>query len=216
MSCESLMKWAAQSNPQEIVQCVAALDEVFPLPEHNADGPWGNWTPANDATIGALLRHTAMVHDVGNTPITVVGLRRANVKEYVESFLINMACWHRAPSLWSAVQSLRAAELTNDALSMLRHVGSKRQATRVLEVVAHFDARNGMQERNAILKGMASEEKRFMIGISGLKSEEAQKALISEIPWPKRHHYFDLLNDAGYEELAKQIELPKYSDEPPF
>ncbi|MGW2410821.1 hypothetical protein ACWCV5_01335 [Streptomyces tubercidicus] len=215
MSCESLMKWAAQASPQEVVHCIAAIEEIFPLPENDPNDPWTGWSPDNDATAGYLLRHAARLQTLRNIPITVVGLRRANVGNYVEPFLTNVACWHLATSLRSAVSGLKSAELTADALKMLEYVGSERQEARVMEVVTHFHEHGETKERDAILKGMASRENRFMTGISASKNEEMQNVLISAIPWSKRSDYAELLSNAGFKQLAAKI-TPAYSDEPPF
>jgi hypothetical protein len=156
------------------------------------------------------------MHPVTNAPITIVGLRRTDVARYVEEFLVNMACWHLAPALRSAVKCLQSAELTDDAANMMKHVGSRRQETRVMEVVKHFYEHKEAGEVNRILKAMALDEKRFMIGIEETKDADLRAVLMSAIPWSKRSEYRELLSNAGYEGLAATIELPGYSDEPPF
>ncbi|MER5468923.1 hypothetical protein [Streptomyces sp. NPDC002685] len=224
MSCDSLMKWAAQGNPRNIVQCVSALDEIFPLPgpqtssnpwEVTAADPWGTWSPGNAETVGALLRYAARSHGTSATPVIVVGLRRAKVGEYVQRFLTTIACWHLAPGIQEAVDNLKAAELTTDAMSILKYVGSNRQDTRVMEVVRHFDTGGQARERDAILGGMASDPKRFMIGIRGTLHEDMQEALISAVPLSKHSEYAEKLNAAGFEDLSLRFK-GGYTDEPPF
>ncbi|MGW1089037.1 hypothetical protein ACWD4L_22655 [Streptomyces sp. NPDC002596] len=216
MSCESLMKWAAGTSPQEIIACISALEEIFPLPEQKSNDPWSGWSPENDATAGMLLRFTTRIQPLSNAPIIVVGLRRADLAKYVEQFLTGMACWHLAPSLRGAVKSLQSAELARDAEKILTYVGSERQQTRIIEIVSHFSEHNEVRERDTILKGMALDGVRFMIGINEIENEEMHNVLISAIPWSKKSEYSVLLNEAGYKTLAGKIELPGYTDEPPF
>ncbi|MGW4443845.1 hypothetical protein [Streptomyces sp. NPDC004682] len=163
-----------------------------------------------------LLRIAAKVQPLRNSPVIVVSLRRADLARYVENFLTGLACWHLAPSLRSAVKSLQSAELGRDAQEMLTYVGSSRKEDRVMEVVTHFGDHGEIRERNAILKGMASDGHRFMIGIDEIEDEGMRDVLMSAIPWSDRSDYFALLEEAGYKELAARIELPGYNDEPPF
>ncbi|MFF8474856.1 hypothetical protein [Streptomyces sp. NPDC015414] len=217
MSCESLMQWAAKENPREIIPCISALEEIFPLPEEDPKDPWSGWSPSNEATTGRLLRFTARTQPLRNAPIVVVGLRRANLGQYVQQFLTNIACWHLAPNVRDGVKQLQAAELTKDAENMLIYVGSRRQETRIIEVVTHFDEQDEHKERNAILRGMAKDAERFMIAIKEIEeNEEMLDVLMSAIPWPSRKEYSEILSGAGYKALADRIEPPGYSDEPPF
>ncbi|MFI7393870.1 hypothetical protein [Streptomyces tendae] len=216
MSCESLMKWASHESPQEIVQCIAALEEIFPRPQKVADDPWRSWSPANDATAEQLLREVARRRAWKNVPIIAVSLRRAGVGQYVEVFLTAMACWHLAPALQAINERLQSAALSKDALEMLRIVGTSRQKTRIMEVVHHFSELGAKRERDAILRGLASDSERFLIAI-GEADEEMRRVLLPAIPWGKRSEYVDLLKSAGHNQIADQIEVPpSYSDEPPF
>ncbi|MFJ6646770.1 hypothetical protein ACIQPS_14090 [Streptomyces sp. NPDC091290] len=218
MSCESLMKWAAQGSPREAVECIAALDETFPRPEPT-DSPWGaSWSPGNSATVMTLLRFAARAHGGISSPVIVVGLRRSEVGRYVEDYLRGVATWHLAPTLQKAVESLRSAELTADATRMLTLVGSKRREDRIMEVVRHFDELGEVELRDAILQGMAMDEKRFMAGIRGTHHEEMQGSLIAAIPHDKKSEYADLLSSSDFEELASKVraQTSSYYDEPPF
>ncbi|NEA38017.1 hypothetical protein [Streptomyces sp. SID11385] len=134
----------------------------------------------------------------------------------MEKFLTSLACWHLAPSLRSAVKSLQSAELSRDAQNMLTYVGSSRKEDRIIEVVTHFSDYGELTERNAILEGMASDGRRFMVGMDEIEDGEMRDVLMSAIPWADRSDYVALLEKAGYGELAARIELPVYSDEPPF
>ncbi|GGQ12625.1 hypothetical protein [Streptomyces roseolilacinus] len=217
MSCESLMKWTAQASPHEIVQCTVALEGMFPLPDPENNDSWGNWSPGNNATVEKLLRHTARQRSLQNVPVLVVGLRRASVGQYVDMLLTSLAQWHLSHALQAIVARLRAAALSQDALKMLGFVGSHRQPTRILEVVSHFSNLGAMEERDSILKGMASDVSRFIIGAKE-SDPELQDVLMSSIPWNKKPDYAKALTRAGLHELASRIEVPLggYSDEPPF
>lgn len=217
MSCESLMKWAAQGAPREVVECIAALEEIFPLPEPS-DNPWASWSPGNSATVTLLLRFAARVHGAASSPVIVVGLRRSQVGRYVDDYLRGVATWHLAPALHKAVESLMSAELAADAKRMLTLVGSNRKEDRIMEVVRHFDDLGEVALRDFILQGMAKDEKRFMAGIRGTHLEDMQGSLIAAIPHDKKSTYADLLDSSDFGELASQIraEISSYSDEPPF
>ncbi|MGY5630993.1 hypothetical protein ACW7N6_19935 [Streptomyces sp. UC1A3] len=217
MSCESLMKWAAQRAPREVVGCVAALDEIFPRPT-TSENPWESFSAGNAATINPLLRYAAREHGATSSPVIVVGLRRSQVGAYVNDYLRWVATWHLAPELHKAVESLRSAELTADATRMLTLVGSRRHEDRIMEVVRHFDEHGDAKSRDAILQGMAKDEKRFMAGIRGTQLEEMQGSLLSAIPHDKKSEYAELLNSSGFEELASQVraQISSYYDEPPF
>ncbi|MGA4801223.1 hypothetical protein [Streptomyces lavendulocolor] len=132
-------------------------------------------------------------------------------------FLTSLAQWHLSAALQTIVVRLHAAALSRDAFEMLEFVGSHRQPTRIMEVVSHFNDLGATKERDAILKGMASDESRFIVGIKG-SDTELQDVLMSSIPWNKKPDYAKALTRAGLHELANRIEVPSggYSDEPPF
>ncbi|MHC6628291.1 hypothetical protein ACYTFC_19760 [Streptomyces globosus] len=218
MSCQGLMEWMAERTPHDIVQCIAALDQIFPLPAGGDSSGWGSgYSPGNAATITPLITHTARRQGPKSAPVVVVALRRANVGAYVETFLANLATWHLAPNLHLAVSRLRSAELGIDAGSMLKYVGSRRKNVRVMEVVWHFDKVKDTTARDLILTGMAQASvERFMIAAAEVGGEEMRRALISAIPYSSRKEYAEALKSEGLKEMADQIHIPVYADEPPF
>ncbi|MFD0304691.1 hypothetical protein [Streptomyces sp. NPDC127119] len=231
MSCESLMEWAAKSQPADVVQCISALDQIFPLLGKDPTS-WTAWSPDGTATVSVLLRHTARLHGTRYAPVIVVGLRRSKIGVYVRAFIRNVACWHLKQDIEVAVNNLKAAELTKDAMNLLRELGAARQPDRIMEVVRHFHDLGRMEERDAILGAMATESKRFMVGIHSLHGDPMLDKLIGAVPSDKRAEYKDKLNAKGHESIAAKIppapQPPSmqggwgnmngggYSDEPPF
>jgi hypothetical protein len=213
--CDSLMEWVAGGTAQEVVQCVVALDDIFPIATTNED-PWAStWSPGNAATAGKLLTYAARFHG-GSVPVIAAGLRRADAGDYVTTFLTMIACWHLAPSIQGAVLDLNLTGLTEDAMSVLRSVGAKRRSDRIMEVVQHFDEFGTKEQRDTILAGMASSKERFLLGIKETAHEpELQEVLISSVPPHLRQTLSEALNAAGLEELGAQLSTPD-DDELPF
>ncbi|MFE1957537.1 hypothetical protein [Streptomyces sp. NPDC059479] len=217
MSCKGLMEWAAHGSAQDVVECAAALDQLFPLPGEGPPDPWSNWSEGHGATVTLLLRYAARVHGATSAPVIVVGLRRAEAGNMVRPFLVNIACWHLAHNLEQAVKRLRSAELDTDAINMLKYVGAERLDTRVMEVVHYFNEQGSTKDRDAVLTGMTEESiKRFLIAIRESDSEEIRGTLVNAIPWSKRSDYVEALKGDGFLDLATQVAVPRYSDEPPF
>ncbi|MER6515462.1 hypothetical protein ABT246_01190 [Streptomyces sp. NPDC001553] len=218
MSCQGLMEWMAGRAPQDIVQCIAALDEIFPLPEGENNSGWGGaYSPGNAATIAPLIMYTARHQGPESAPVVAVALRRANIGAYVETFLAHLATWHLEPTLQATASRLRSAELGIDANNMLRYVGSRKKDVRAMEVVRYFDKANDAAARDLVLAGMAqASADRFMIAATEIESEEMRQVLISAIPFSNRNEYAEALESAGLKEMADQIRVPSYSDEPPF
>jgi hypothetical protein len=215
MSCEGLIKWAAEGSAQDVVQCIAGLDQIFPVPPPSED-PWGSsWSPGNSATVRKLLLYAARFHGAQSSPVIIVGLRRSDCGEYVNDFLSNVACWHLPHDLHSAVNGLKSAELTRDSMQLLEYVGSRRLGDRIMEVVQYLDHHGLTVERNKVLEGMASHKERFMIGVRGTMHDEMQEDLIEAVPLSNRPEFAARLNAAGLEELAEKVLAPR-PDDPPF
>lgn len=214
--CDSMMEWVARGSAQEVVQCVVALNEMFPIARSSED-PWAmpTWAPGNAETAGKLLSYAARYHG-HSAPVIVAGLRRADADEYVSTFLTMIASWHLAPSIQGAILDLNLTGLTADATSILRYVGANRRSDRIMEVVRHFDEFGTTEERDVILAGMASDKERFLLGIKETMHEpDLQEALMLSIQPHMRQKLSEALNAAGLEELGAQISAPG-DDELPF
>ncbi|MYX95675.1 hypothetical protein GT045_12845 [Streptomyces sp. SID486] len=214
--CDSLMEWVAEGTPHEVIQCIIALDEAFPVEDTNNEDPWFNGNTAKkSAIVEMLLRYAARVHG-SSTPVITAGLRRADAGEYVETFLTLIACWHLPPSLQGAVLDLNLAQLAEDAKNLLHHVGARRRSDRIMEVVRHFDEFGTSAERDIILAGMASDKERFMVGMKQTVLEpELQDALLASVQPHMRQILSEALNVAGMEEQGTQLAVPG-DDELPF
>jgi hypothetical protein len=138
MSCSVLLEQAAKESPHDIVQTLAELERIFPLPVKNPHDPWSGYSASNEASAQLLLRFAARHQGVAKTPVIVVAMRRSGVGNYVDYYLSYAACWHLAPRLEVIVDRLRSAKLEDDARTLLRCVGSDRVEHRVVEVVEHF------------------------------------------------------------------------------
>lgn len=215
MSIQGLMEWTAEGSPQEVLQCLQALNEIFPKPVPNDQDPWSSYSAGNEQSCQSLLRFTARKQGVLSTPTIVVGLRRSGLDVYAADYLSQIARWHPAISIRQVAINLRSAELHKDAERMLIAVGEDRVDDRVLEVLRHFDKFSEEKDRDFILRGMArSGVDRFMIAIHGASRDEWYAALISAVPWSKHSEYAQVLRADGLEQLAAQLDR-KY-EEPPF
>ncbi|MER7055253.1 hypothetical protein [Streptomyces sp. NPDC000351] len=214
--CDDIMQWVASGTAPEVVQCVVALNETFPISRSSED-PWATptWAPGNTETAGKLLSYAARYHG-GSVPVIVAGLRRADADEYVASFLTMIAIWHLAPSIQGAILDLKLTGLTADATTVLRYVGAKRRADRIMEVVRHFDEFGTTEERDIILAGMASDKQRFVLGVKEtLHEPELQEVLIHSVQPHMRQVLSEALNAVGLEELGSKLPVAD-DDELPF
>ncbi|MFD7857322.1 hypothetical protein ACFV6B_23965 [Streptomyces microflavus] len=220
MSCKNLMEWVAQGEIKDIIGCIKALDQAFPLPNQGPPEPWDNWSTGYGATTEILLRYVARTHGRSSAPVVAVGLRRASLGYFVNTFLSNVASWHLAKNLAVAVQRLRSAELSKDAITLLRFVGSSRMDSRVLEVVHYFLDNNSDDDAKRILKGMGSESpERLVIALRDDKCDPMREDLIGSIPWNKHQEYGKHLRAEGFSDIADAFDPPftgGYSDEAPF
>ncbi|MFI5803064.1 hypothetical protein [Streptomyces sp. NPDC051561] len=220
MSCESLMKWVSSGGVRDTIDCIQALDRIFPLPDPDKEPHfWDNNSSGYAAVTEYALIHTARIHGIISAPKIIAGLRRANVGQYVRAFLRFVACWHLPKNIDVAVKRLRAAELGNDAGIMLGYIGSDRREDRVVEVVHHFLQEKDDTDAATILKGMSEESpQRFTLALRDPKCATLSNALISGVPWNKGADYVAHLRDEGFGEIADKITVPGngYSDEPPF
>ncbi|MEV5860973.1 hypothetical protein AB0L83_14850 [Streptomyces sp. NPDC052071] len=220
MSCKNLMEWVAQGEIKDILHCIKALDQAFPLPNQGPPEPWENWSTGYGATTEILFRYVARTHGRNSAPVVTVGLRRASLGYFVNTFLASVARWHLATNLAVAVQRLRAAELGKDANTLLLFVGSTRMDTRVLEVVHHFLDNNSDKDAERVLEGMSSgSPERLVIALRDDKCDPMREALINSIPWNKHSEYGNHLRAEGFSEIANTFDPPStggYMDEPPF
>ncbi|MER6132626.1 hypothetical protein [Streptomyces sp. NPDC001815] len=219
MSVSSFMERAAQDDPQTIVRTVVALHEKFPPPE---DDPWGAmpWTVTNsNMTVGALLTHAAKHHGATFTPALIVGMRRAEIGELVETYLTAVANSQSATGINRATTLLRAASLDGDAVSLLRFVGSKRRTDEAVKIVNHFYASGNVQDSHLILNGMGGGSPyTFRAAILRLKGhtleEEFKTEVLRGIPYKKHELYAKAMADAGDPETARLAQ--EAADIPPF
>ncbi|MEU2289627.1 hypothetical protein [Streptomyces bacillaris] len=220
MSCINLMEWVAKGEIKDILDCIKALDQAFPLPSQGSPEPWDNWSTGYGATTEILLRYVARTHGTNSAPVVVVGLRRASLGHFVNTFLAHVATWHLAKHLSVAVQRLRSAELGKDANALLQFVGSNRMDSRVLEVVHHFLDSNSDGDAEWVLKGMGGgSPERLAIALRDDKCDPLRKALIGSVPWSRRREFGNHLRAEGFSEIADSFDPPSsggYSDEPPF
>lgn len=216
MSCIGLMEWVANGSAKDVVDCAQALNQAFPLPSEGEPDGWENWSPGYGATTVYLLRYAARVHGQ-NAPVIVVGLRRANLGNFVKTFLANIASWHLANNLDKAVRRLRSAELGADAKELLRCVGAERVDNRVIEVVHYFMDHEAPKDSELVLAGMAAgSPKRLLIALRDPRCDPFRQALLDAIPWSKRGDYVNALRGEGMNDIADEVVVPTYSDEPPF
>ncbi|MCC3652323.1 hypothetical protein LIX60_12745 [Streptomyces sp. S07_1.15] len=217
MSVSEFMKRAAKDRPQEIIQTLVALDRSFPAPEPT---PWPSWNSSDhDKTVGALLAHTARVHGTRSTPAIVVAMRRAQISEHVDSYLVAIARMHSARNIRHIVQQLRVATLQSDADRVLEFTGSKRQTGRILEVVLEFRASGKFDDASRILRGVGAGgwylTKAAVDEIGGHElAEEFVRDILRGIPYGKHSEYAEQISEYGNEVLSQRI--LRAADEPPF
>ncbi|WP_181361464.1 hypothetical protein [Streptomyces sp. A244] len=220
MSVVEFIKRAAEDDPQEVVQTLAALDRSFPAPE---DNPWESRNPwlvsDNDRTVGSLLTHTARRHGARATPAIIVAMRRTEIGEHVDEYLVSIARLHPARNIQHIVGQLRAATLASDADKLLRFTGSRRQTDRVLEVVLAFRARGMEADAKRILLGVGAGGwltiKNFSDEVQGHEAaEEFVREILRGIPYGEHSEFAEQLKKYGDEPLAQRI--LSIADEPPF
>jgi hypothetical protein len=219
MSCDGFMETAAHEHPQEVIKTAAALAEEFPrLSIATEMDPWAVDSRDNTDTVVALLRFAARIHSPESCPVFVAGLRRAEIGDYVDGFLVSVARWHLASDIERAVENLRAAQLGRDAMQLLNHVGRKRLLQRTFEVVDHFDKLGAKEDRNTILGGMASTPQRLLKAVQeaqkGTDADEIYSVLVAGVPRGNRERHVTLLRREGFHRLASEISPDP--DEPPF
>jgi hypothetical protein len=117
------------------------------------------------------------------------------------------------------VSHLRSAKLEGDSINLLRSVGSDRVEHRVIEVVEHFHKKGATQDRDVVLKSMATASvERTITALRWIDTTEDQKdlrAVITEaLGWVNASDYVTKLKAEGFTEIADQLIV--YSDEPPF
>ncbi|MFJ4783247.1 hypothetical protein [Streptomyces sp. NPDC088794] len=220
MSVLEFTKRAAEDSPQQIIQTLVALNEVFPDTESD---PWKKSNPwlvsENDRTVGSLLTHTARRHGARATPAIVVAMRRAEIGEHVNQYLIANARLQPARSIQHIVRQLRAATLTTDANKVLEFVGSKRQTDRVPEVVFAFRTSGETGDATRILRGVGAAGwysiKNMVDEIANHESvDELIRDILRGIPYDKHSEYAEQIRKYGDDALAQRI--LSVADEPPF
>ncbi|WP_148283133.1 MULTISPECIES: hypothetical protein [Kitasatospora] len=220
MKISSYIEVASQDEPRGIVSLAAALEKEFPPGQPSAwgDDPWGP-PEENDLTALELLRLTARRHGSGSSPAIVAGMRRAGIGQYVDYYLNCIGAWHLAGNIEKAVDHLRQAALPSDAKKLLGLVGSGRQFDRLSGVVNHFQLKARIDDRNLILRGIASKGDKYRLRatVADFKKKSMPTDALIEvmrgIPYGRHSDFEQHLREAGLEEMAA---LVSKATDPPF
>jgi hypothetical protein len=97
MDYGGFLEVAARQEPRDLMETVAAFNAHF----QGRGDPWGGASSTNDETRN-LLENAARIQEPENAAVFVVALRRAEMDEYVESFLSGLARHEPASGLQSA------------------------------------------------------------------------------------------------------------------
>lgn len=137
----------------------------------------------------------------------------------MDYYLNCIGAWHLAGNIEKAVDHLRQAALPSDAKKLLGLVGSGRQFDRLSGVVNHFQLKARIDDRNLILRGIASKGDKYRLRatVADFKKKSMPTDALIEvmrgIPYGRHSDFEQHLREAGLEEMAA---LVSKATDPPF
>ncbi|MET7567701.1 hypothetical protein ABZT04_04250 [Streptomyces sp. NPDC005492] len=207
---------AARQEPKDLMETVAAFNDHF----KGEGDPWGGASSTNDET-RHLLAIAARIKEPEKTPIFVVGLRRAGMDEYVESFLSGVARNKPVRSLRAAVQVLKSASLRGDATRLLKIIGRERGVKDAAHTIRHFWGNGSSDDAVVILQGVGEGESARLVQIyqevssMSLGGMRTLDEIVRGVPEFLRDNKASELEALGHSDIAEKLRAIGDSN-PPF